>query len=183
MKNLVRNNVYRRNIGNIIRKPEITYLQLTDCEVLADIDILSCTKSLDSTNKIDKDYSIQLVKTADVANYFTATLTKAVDFSKYRDFIFSFYTANKSNIATVSIVLFTTSPFDYGSCYTKFIAVADMANGWNIFRNPIIESASDFVKAGVNDFSTVEGIRITVNIVVDNATETVNIDRFYLKKW
>jgi hypothetical protein len=173
----MKSKILRRNVSGSLVVPIFKKILASDCEALTDFDVYSCTKSLDTTNKKNGSSSIQLVKTADAANYFVATITFAKDFTKYKNLIFSFYSANASNLDSIGIVLFTSTPFDYGSCYTKY--VAGFQNGWNTFKNPIVESATDFVLTGTNEFDKVEGLRFVVNIAVDNATETVNFDNIY----
>jgi len=170
---------YRSNLSKKVR-PNFKKLLVHECDALTNFDLYSCVGTLDAVKKITGSASIQLVKNADAVGYFVCTITKAVNIYKYRNITFSFYTANKSNLSSIGLVLFTSVPFDYGSCFIKFIGSSSISNGWNTFSVSLIES--DFAKYGTNGMELVEGIRFTINIDTDNATETVNFDSIFLNK-
>ena len=151
-----------------LRKP---YKRITDCERVGDLDfVYSCVAAL-STNFAQGKTSIQLTKNGVVEGYFVADITKTYNLSKYKYFKYRFYTADKSNLASVSVVLFTTAVYSYDHCYIYY-ASAELVNGWN----ELIIAFSDFTKYGSENLAEVKAIRFTVNLVVNNETEVVNFD-------
>lgn len=176
----MKSRIIKKSAGSKVNVPNFQKLLVHECDDLLIFDLYSCVESLDTTKKLYGNASIELVKTGDAVGYFVATVTKAVDLTRYKNLVFSFYTANKSNLGSIGIVLFTSTPFDYGESYIKYVSPTPMINGWNTIKVPLV--ASDFIIAGVKDWSTTTGIRFTVNITVDNITETVNFDKVYLNK-
>lgn len=147
---------------------------IAECDNVNDFtDIYSCAKQLDIVNKNSGTGSIKLTKNSDIVGYFTADIAGlSLDLSKHTSFEYQFYTADKSNIATVSTTIFTTIPFDYGISFIHF-AGWEIVNGWNVFTIPF----SSFTKHGAANLATTKAIRFTVNLIADNNTEVVNFDR------
>ncbi len=166
------------NHSKIVTGPVWKKLLLSECDVVADLDLYSCAGSLENTIKLYGASSIKLVKDNTVAGYFLASITRKVDLTKYKNLIFSFYTPNNANLASIGVVLFTSTPFDYGNTYIKYITT--IATGWNTFKIPLVPA--DFIIAGLPTLADVEGIRFIINITVDNATETVYFDKIYLNR-
>jgi hypothetical protein len=146
---------------------------LAECDVLTDFDyIYSCDKVLDEANKQSGSGSLNFTKNNTVAGYFSMDITGNIDLSKYTSLKYLFYTADKSNIASISSTLFTTDPYDYNQSYIYFVGW-QINNGWNSFDIPLV----DFTKAGEGTLADIKAIRFTVNLTVDNNTESVNFDR------
>ena len=162
---------------SIKNKSTLKDIILAECNNINDFDtIYSCTKELDTTNKLYGTGSIKFVKNGDIVGYFTADIEKAYNLLKYNSINLSIYTADKSNIASISITLFTTTPYSYDHAYIYFIGW-QLVNGWNTFNIPF----SEFTKYGSESLDTVKCIRITTNLTVDNQTETINLDRILFK--
>jgi len=167
--------------GNIINKNSLKPLQdiiIADCESITDFDyIYSCTKALDTVKKVAGNSSIEFTKNGAVAGYFTMDITRSLNLSRYTSLKYSLYTLDKSNIASISSTLFTTSPYDYGHSYVYFVGW-EIVNGWNTFTIPF----SSFTKTGIEDLSSIKAIRFTVNLLVDNITEKINFDDIQILK-
>lgn len=167
--------------SNIINHNNINLLQnleIANCNNLSDFDyIYSCTKVLDTVNKVAGTGSLKFTKTGDVAGYFTFDITGNLYLAKHKSLKYSLYTLDKSNIASISTTLFTTSPYDYNHSYVYFVGW-EIVNGWNTFTIPF----SSFIKTGDETLATVKAIRFTVNLLIDNITEQVNIDDINILK-
>jgi hypothetical protein len=149
-------------------------ITLAECDNIGDLTLQGCTGVVDSVKKLSGASSIELTKNADIAGYFIADVACVYDLSKYKRLKFRFYVADNSNIASISALFFTTTPFDYGVNFLKFeIPVS----GWNVFDVLF----TDFAVNGAADWATVKGLRFTVNLLVDNATEKVNFDLVEIK--
>lgn len=154
------------NKGTMLKKG----ITLAECDIIGDLTLQGCTGVIDSVKKLSGASSIELTKTAAIVGYFIADASCVYDLSKYKRLKFRFYTANNSNIASISALFFTTTPFDYGINFLKF---ESPSNGWNVFDILF----TDFIVNGAADWATVKGLRFTVNLLVDNVTEKVNFDR------
>ena len=147
-------------------------LLLSECDNTDDFDfIYSCAKALDAVNKTSGTASIKLTKNADAVGYFLADITRNLDLSKYVGIKYSFYVANKSNITTVGVILFTTSDKSYDESFRHYVGW-QIVNGWNTFSI----NFADFDKYGTGNLRDIKAIRLLISLLVDNATEVVNFD-------
>lgn len=151
-----------------------TNLILADCEELTDLTLQGCTGLIDTTNKASGTSSIELTKNAEIVGYFIADVGCVYDLSNYTSLKFRFYVEDNSNIASISALFFTTSPFDYGVNFVKYETVS---SGWNVIEVLF----ADFTANGAADWSTVKGLRFIVNLLVNNASEKVNFDLIEIK--
>lgn len=158
-------------LGLKIKNKIKTSLLINSMESLDGVDTYSCDGEVDSENKSIGQASIKFVKNSDYAGYFVIDIDCVEDLSKYTSLRFRFYTANRSNIATVSALFFTTAPFSYDTNFLKFITISE--NGWST----IDVLFADFVATGEANWETVKGLRITINLLVDNASESINLDK------
>lgn len=147
---------------------------LSKCENIGDLTLQGCTCSLDTINKMVGNASIELTKNALIVGYFMADVVCVDDLSNYFSLKFRFYVANNANIASISALFFTTIPFNYGVNYVTFLLPV---NGWNTFEIPL----NTFTKNGAADWKTIKGLRFTINLAIDNATEKVNFDQIEIK--
>lgn len=147
---------------------------LDKCDNLDNLTLYGCTGLVDTTNKMVGNASIELTKNNAIVGYFMTDVICVENLSNYNSLKFRFYVANNTNIASISAMFFTTNPFDYGVNYLKFLVPI---NGWNIFDVLF----STFIKNGAANWSTVKGLRFTVNLLIDNATEKVNFDQIEIK--
>jgi hypothetical protein len=160
-------------ISRRTKKSGLSSILLAECDNVNDFDyIYSCDKTLVTNNKLFGNGSLQFIKNSDVAGYFTLDITKNLNLSKHTSLKYSVYSANKSNIASISTTLFTSTPYSYEHAFVYFVGW-QLVNGWNTFNIPFTE----FTKYGDETLSTVKAVRFTVNLTVDNQTETVNFDR------
>jgi hypothetical protein len=151
-----------------------TSLVLAECEELADLTLQGCVGELDTTNKASGTSSIEITKNAEIIGYFIADVGCVYDLSAYTSLKFRFYVEDNSNIASLSALFFTTEPFDYGINFVKYEAVS---SGWNVIEVLF----ADFITNGAADWSTVKGLRFTVNLIVNNANEKVSFDLIEIK--
>lgn len=127
--------------------------------------------SVDNTNKVSGEGAIKLIKNNVTTNYFALQGAVTCDLSKSSDFGYSFYVADKTNIASIGLVLFTDD-VNYSSYYVNYFGNWEMTNGWNTVKRNI----ADFSPGGTPDLSQIKAIRFVVNLVSDQATE-VNFDK------
>lgn len=152
---------------------------LANCENLNNFNpIYGCVGELDTSNKVKGLSSLKFTKNSDIEGYFTIDIVKNYNFSNYNNFNYNFYVANKSNIASVSTTLFSTTPFDYNNSFINFKGW-QIVNGWNNFVIPFL---TDFDKYGTASLGLITGIRFTVNLTVNNNTEVVNFDNVFVNK-
>jgi hypothetical protein len=149
-------------------------LLLAECDDIGDLTLQGCTGVIDESNKVSGNSSIEITKNADIVGYFLVDIPCVYDLTKYKSLKFRFYTADNSNIASISSLFFTTDPFDYGITFVKFDVPV---SGWNT----IDILFADFIVNGAANWATVKGLRFTINLVVNNATEKVNFDRIEIK--
>jgi hypothetical protein len=147
---------------------------LNKCESLDDITLFGCSGLVDTTNKMIGNSSIELTKNAVLTGYFIIDVVCVADLNTYNSLKFRFYVANNANIASISALFFTTIPFDYAINYLHFSVPV---SGWNIFDIPF----STFTKNGTANWSTVKSLRLTINLLINNATEKVNLDQIEIK--
>jgi hypothetical protein len=147
---------------------------LAECDDIGDLTLQGCDSVLDISNKVSGSASIELTKNAGIVGYFIADVVCVYDLLKYKSLKFRFYVADNSNIASISALFFTTTPFDYGINFLKF---EFPASGWNTFNMLF----ADFATTGAADWETVKGLRFSVNLTADNAAEKVSFDRIEIK--
>jgi len=163
-------------ISNKILKSDII---LANCENLNNFNTLyGCVEEVDTSNKVKGLSSLKFTKNNDLVGYFTLDIIKNYNFSGYNNLNYSFYVANKSNIASVSTTLFSTTPFDYNVSFINFKGW-QIVNGWNNFVIPLL---TEFDKYGRATLESITGIRFTVNLTVNNNTEVVNFDNIFVNK-
>ena len=158
----------------IIKNNENFYKELDDVD---DFDfVYSCTKEIDEANKASGAGSIKLTKTNAAEGYFVADITQDLDLSKNTSIKYNFYVADRTNINTIGLVLFTTAEKSYDNCWINYVGW-QIVNGWNEFTIALEESGAGFTKSGSGGLDSIKAIRFIVSLVSDNATEVVNFDR------
>jgi hypothetical protein len=146
---------------------------ISECDTTDDFDyIYGCAKALDTGNKQSGTGSVVLTKNADAAGYFVADIDGTFDFSKNVNFQHRLYSADKSNLATIGIILFTTAGKSYDDSYRYYVAGSSLANGWN----SVSVALSAFTKYGSGNLSSITSVRFIISLNTDNQTEVVNLD-------
>lgn len=160
----VNRNTYKKESGPIL---------IAECDTVDDFDyIYGCAKALDTGKKESGTGSIELTKNGDAEGFFVADVTGDLNLSALTTFKYRFYVADKSNIATVGAVLFTTAGKSYDESYRYYVGW-QIQNGWNTFEIAL----ADFDKYGSGSLAGIKAVRMLVSITVDNETEVVNFDR------
>ncbi len=138
--------------------------------------VYSCTKEIDEANKQSGTGSIKLTKTSDAVGYFVADITQDIDLSGNTSIKYNFYVADRTNIDTIGLVLFTTAEKSYDNCWINYVGW-QIVNGWNEFTIALEESEAGFTKSGSGGLDSIKAIRFIVSLVSDNSTEVVNFDK------
>lgn len=147
-------------------------LVITTCEKLTDFDYkIACAIELSTNAKVGA-YSLKCTKNGEASGFLLVDVWKKFNFSTFKTFKYRFYSENKANIASVATVLFTANPYSYDNCYIYYAGV-EIVNGWSVVSLPL----TSFIKSGVGNLASIEGVRFVVNLLVNNETEVVHFDK------
>lgn len=146
-------------LGKFLNKQDLikTPLIISEMESLVEWDeYYNCTASVDTVNYISGIGSLELIRTTESILTLSSTYDYAVDLTKYKNLNYYFYIADKTDLDSINLILFTSAEKTLSSSFIDSVNSSDITIGWN----EIVTTLSEYTQTGIATLEEVKAIRL-----------------------